>query len=100
MCFQNIFELSGARAYEFPDRARAAGRVYAIEPGPSTVAVLRVNVERNRCGNVVVCEVAAWSARGRLVLKVLHPDVWLRLRRAGGRERNRGRFDPRRYFAG
>ena len=48
----------------------AVGRVYSIEPVPSTAAVLRVNVKLNGCNNVVVREVAAWSARGRLVLKI------------------------------
>jgi FkbM family methyltransferase len=47
-----------------------AGHVYAIEPVPSTAAFLRVNVKLNGCNNVVVREVAAWSARGRLVLKI------------------------------
>ena len=48
----------------------AVGRVYSIEPVPSTAAVLRVNVELNGCGNIVVREVAAWSARECLTLKI------------------------------
>jgi FkbM family methyltransferase len=48
----------------------AAGRVYAIEPVPSTAAVLRANVRLNDCSNVVIHEVAAWSARGKLTLSV------------------------------
>jgi FkbM family methyltransferase len=47
------------------------GRVYAIEPVPSTATLLRVNVKLNGCSNVVVYEVAAWSTRGSLTLKIL-----------------------------
>lgn len=48
----------------------AMGRVYAIEPVPSTATLLRVNVKLNGCSNVVVYEVAAWSTRGSLTLKI------------------------------
>jgi len=48
----------------------AVGRVYAIEPVPSTATLLRVNVKLNGCNNVVVYEVAAWSTRGSLTLKI------------------------------
>jgi FkbM family methyltransferase len=46
------------------------GLVYAVEPIPSTAAMLRANVKLNGCPNVIVVEKAAWSSRGRLSLRV------------------------------
>jgi len=48
----------------------SAGRVYAIEAVPSSIAVLRANVKFNDCRNVVVHGVAAWSTRGKVKLSV------------------------------
>jgi FkbM family methyltransferase len=36
------------------------GRVYAVEPDPSNLAILRANLERLDCTNVTVLPVAAW----------------------------------------
>jgi len=47
-----------------------SGRVHAVEPVPSTAVILRANVRLNSCGNVRVHEVAAWSARGRVMLNI------------------------------
>jgi FkbM family methyltransferase len=46
------------------------GYVYAIEPIPSTVVLLKANVKLNDCTNVMVYKVAAWSYRGELTLNV------------------------------
>ena len=46
------------------------GCVYSIEPIPSTVAILRANTKLNNCRNVNMYNVAAWSFRGTLSLKV------------------------------
>jgi FkbM family methyltransferase len=46
------------------------GYVYAIEPIPSTVALLEANVKLNNCTNVMVYRVAAWSSKGKLTLNV------------------------------
>jgi FkbM family methyltransferase len=46
------------------------GRIYAVEPIPSTVAVLKVNVKLNECINVIIIESAAWSAKGKLILRI------------------------------
>jgi len=42
------------------------GRVYSIEPIPSTVAILKSNVKINNCSNIKVCNAAAWSSKGTL----------------------------------
>lgn len=44
------------------------GRVFAIEPDPSNVELLRANLWRNRCRNVRVLPVAAWSEPGHVSL--------------------------------
>jgi len=51
-----------------------SGRVHAIEPIPSTVAILKANVKLNGCSNVIIHETAAWSSKGKLVLRV--PKSW------------------------
>jgi len=52
----------------------SSGRVYAIEPIPSTATILRANVKLNKCFNVIVHEVAAYSSKGKLTLRV--PGLW------------------------
>jgi FkbM family methyltransferase len=52
----------------------SSGRVHAIEPIPSTIAILKANVKLNDCSNVIIHEVAAWSSKGKLVLRV--PRSW------------------------
>jgi FkbM family methyltransferase len=54
-------------------RVGAAGRVVACEPSPSTMAILRANVERNRFDWVTLREVALAEAPGRLELEVFDP---------------------------
>jgi FkbM family methyltransferase len=44
------------------------GRVFAFEPDPDNLAILRENVTRNRCENVQVFGVAAGSASGTAFL--------------------------------
>src|SRR5436190_10823798 len=39
------------------------GRVFAVEPDPLNLAILRANLERLGCSNVTVLPVAAWSER-------------------------------------
>jgi len=46
------------------------GRVYAIEPVPSTAIILKANVKLNDCQNVFVYDVAAWSSEGEVTLKI------------------------------
>lgn len=43
-----------------------AGRVYAVEPDPMNLSILRANLERLECSNVTVLPVAAWSERTEL----------------------------------
>jgi FkbM family methyltransferase len=52
----------------------SSGRVHAIEPIPSTAAILRANVKLNGCSNVIVHEVAIWSSKRELTLRV--PGSW------------------------
>src|SRR4051812_18798477 len=42
----------------------AEGRVFAVEPEPENLALLRRNLESNRCGNVTVCDCAVGARRG------------------------------------
>jgi len=49
------------------------GHVIAVEPDPANLVLLRANVWRNRCSNVDVLPVAAWSETGHLSLVPL-PD--------------------------
>jgi FkbM family methyltransferase len=48
----------------------AAGRVWAVEPAPGNVALLRANLEHNRIGNVEVIEAAASDRAGRIGLSL------------------------------
>jgi hypothetical protein len=41
------------------------GKVYAFEPQPTTLALLRENVELNRAANIVVMPQALWHEPGR-----------------------------------
>ena len=50
------------------------GRVYSVEPIPSTAMILRANVRLNDCSNVAIYEAAAWSSRGALTLRM--PKEW------------------------
>jgi len=50
------------------------GRIYSIEPVPSTATILKANVKLNNCLNVSVYEVAIWSSKGTLTLKI--PGPW------------------------
>jgi FkbM family methyltransferase len=52
----------------------SSGRVYAIEPIPQTITILKANVKINECFNVIVHEKAAWSSRDKLTLKI--PGKW------------------------
>jgi FkbM family methyltransferase len=52
----------------------SSGRIHAIEPVPSTAAILRANIKLNNCSNVFVHDVAAWSSKGKLVLRI--PKSW------------------------
>jgi FkbM family methyltransferase len=42
------------------------GRVFAVEPDPLNLTILRANLERCGCFNVTVLPVAAWSERAEL----------------------------------
>jgi FkbM family methyltransferase len=42
------------------------GRVFAIEPDPTNISILRANLQRSGCSNVEVLPVAAWSERTEL----------------------------------
>lgn len=44
------------------------GRVFAVEPDPANLTVLRANLWRNGCENATVLPVAAWSERGHVNL--------------------------------
>lgn len=44
------------------------GRVFAVEPDPANLRVLRANLWRNRCLNATVLPVAAWEERAHLNL--------------------------------
>jgi FkbM family methyltransferase len=44
----------------------AEGRVFAVEPDPSNVAILRANLWRNEAANVRLLPIAAWDGRGHL----------------------------------
>jgi FkbM family methyltransferase len=46
------------------------GRVYAIEPVPSTAVILKANVKMNDCRNVLVYDVAAWSSEEEVTLEI------------------------------
>jgi FkbM family methyltransferase len=46
------------------------GRVYAIEPVPSTAIILKANIKLNDCQNVLVYDVAAWSSEGEVTLEI------------------------------
>jgi FkbM family methyltransferase len=46
------------------------GKVYAVEPVPSTATILKINIKLNGCNNVIVIEGAAWSTKGRLILRI------------------------------
>jgi FkbM family methyltransferase len=43
-----------------------SGRVYAVEPDPVNLGILRANLERHECSNVTVLPVAAWDERTTL----------------------------------
>ena len=47
-----------------------AGRVYAFEPAPANIAVLRANVERNALSQVTIVESAVAEAPGRMSLQL------------------------------
>jgi FkbM family methyltransferase len=53
-------------------RVGPSGRVIALEPEPHNFALLRANVERNRCAQSTVLQLAAGSANGPMSLEV-HP---------------------------
>jgi FkbM family methyltransferase len=42
------------------------GRVFAVEPDPLNLSILRANLRRHDCSNVRVLPVAAWSERAEL----------------------------------
>jgi FkbM family methyltransferase len=44
--------------------AGTGGRVFAVEPEPENLSLLRHNLEANRCDNVTVCDCAAGATRG------------------------------------
>ena len=50
------------------------GRIYSIKPVPSTATILKANVKLNNCLNVSVYEVAIWSSKGTLTLRI--PGPW------------------------
>ncbi|WP_448577435.1 FkbM family methyltransferase [Thermosphaera sp.] len=50
------------------------GRVYSIEPVPSTATILKANIKLNNCLNVSIHEVAVWSSKGTLTLRI--PGSW------------------------
>jgi FkbM family methyltransferase len=43
-----------------------SGRVFAVEPDPINLTILRANLKRRGCSNVTVLPVAAWSERAEL----------------------------------
>ena len=49
------------------------GRVYAVEPDPANLPLLRANLWGNRCDNATVLGVAAWSGPAHLDL-VTYPE--------------------------
>ena len=50
------------------------GRIYSIEPVPSTATILKANVKLNNCLNVSIYNVAIWSSKGTLTLRI--PGTW------------------------
>jgi len=50
------------------------GKIYAIEPVPSTVTILRANVKLNECNNVIIVENAAWFTKRELILRIPGSD--------------------------
>jgi FkbM family methyltransferase len=50
------------------------GRVYAVEPAPSTAAILRLNVRLNKLDNVIIIEKAAWFTKEKLILRIPGSD--------------------------
>lgn len=46
------------------------GKVFAVEPVPSTSNVLRLNIKLNQANNVIVIDKAAWHTRAKLKLQV------------------------------
>jgi len=50
------------------------GRVYAVEPVPSTAAILRLNVILNKLDNVIIIEKAAWFTKEKVNLRIPGSD--------------------------
>jgi FkbM family methyltransferase len=48
----------------------ANGRVFAIEPVPQTVKILKINLLLNEANNVTLIEKAAWNITGKLRIKI------------------------------
>lgn len=46
------------------------GHVYSIEPIPTTATILKANVRLNSCSNVSIYNMAAWSSKGTLTLRI------------------------------
>jgi FkbM family methyltransferase len=49
----------------------ANGKVFAVEPVPQTVRVLKFNIKLNRLKNVTVIDKAAWNSYDRLKMRVM-----------------------------
>lgn len=58
------------------------GRVFAIEPDPFNLALLRANLARHSCSNVEVLALAAWDEPAEL--SMLRPDEDGAIARVGG----------------
>ena len=58
------------------------GRVFAIEPDPVNLMILRANIERHSCENVTVLPIAAWDERAEL--NIMRPPEDGAAARVGG----------------
>lgn len=56
----------GINTVDFSRKVGAIGKVIAIEPDEGSVAVLKKNLELNRCKNVTVVKSGVWSRRDKI----------------------------------
>jgi FkbM family methyltransferase len=75
----DIFVDVGANVGYYSIRASklvgAKGKVFAVEPVPQTVTVLKFNIKLNGVRNVTVIDKAGWHTRAKLKLKVAKGPV-------------------------
>lgn len=70
---ETVFDIGANMGYVslcLSRRVGAAGRVFAFEPVPSNVELLRKNIELNQLKNVQVFEVAASDSRGQATIRI------------------------------